>query len=149
VYRAWVFGDNGVYRGYLYQLSDSSVQLVSSPNIYSKNLKVSTYAVQSIAEIRFRRLGSVDRGTIIGGLAGVGLGVAIGFLSGDQQNCVACFTAEAKAIFLGLTLPVPTAVLGGLIGAKRRPVVLRRDINVYGTKRKELKRYLLRQGVRW
>ena len=68
--------------------------------------------------MKARRKGRIGRGVFIGALTGFAIGGLIGLIDGaDPPDTFLAYTAEDKAIVLGLPLAVVGAGLGGLLGS--------------------------------
>ena len=105
-------------KGYLVNLSDSGLELSSSPirlSLEKKNNLQSVYNYDQLRQVTIRRKGSTARGAGYGALIGLGFGAVAGLISGDDppDNWFA-FTAGQKAIAYGV-LGIPVGAFVGLI----------------------------------
>jgi hypothetical protein len=129
-------------RGVLLEVHDSAVTIIS------KDVAVRIPAT-SIREIKIKRKAAVGRGAAVGGLTGFGLGLIIGFASGDDQCppgswCIYQATAEEKALGGGLVLGAGGTIIGVIIGAASRAekIKINNDPRIFRNNLERLKKYL-------
>lgn len=72
-----------------------------------------------IAALKFMHEGKFVKGMGLGFLFGGGLGAILGLASGDDEEGIIAFSAGEKALVLGIVFGVPSALLGGVIGASQ------------------------------
>lgn len=104
-------------KGYLVNLSDSGLELSSSPvrlSLEKKNNLQSVYNYDQLRQVTIRRKGSTGRGAGYGALIGLGFGAIGGLISGDDPPGWFALTAGQKAIGYGI-LGIPVGALVGLI----------------------------------
>ena len=102
-------------KGVLEEIRDSSVVVSTA----KERVRIPASAIQ---EIKIKRKGAVGRGALAGGLTGLGLGLMIGFASGDDECdpnawCILPMTAEEKAMGAGVFLGICGAATGIIIGS--------------------------------
>ena len=141
-YKVWVtkMDKSSKAKGYITQIGDSSMIVT---NLFTSDSKIINVNVMD--EIKFKRKGSFGRGILYGALAGLTTGAIIGFASGDDSNCfLLCFSAEAKALFLGSALALPGAVIDGIIGHNMRiKIPIKGSQKAYDRQKEKLKKYKL------
>lgn len=132
------------YRGVLSEVTDSSLTMLS----HGEEVRIRS---NSIKQIKFKRKASVGRGAAIGGITGLGLGLMIGFASGDDtcpsgSFCIYETTAEEKALGGGLVLCAGGAIVGVIIGAigNAQKIEINGDVKTFQSKQGEMKKYVLR-----
>lgn len=107
--------------GYLANLTDSALQLSSSPvyfHLGTKNQFNTAYNYDKIERVSIQRKGAIGRGAIQGALIGLSLGVITGLASGnDSPDGILYFSAAAKAIGLGIMGILAGAIVGLVLGA--------------------------------
>lgn len=99
---------------------------------------------KDIEMLKVRKKGSIGKGAWIGALSGAALGAIIGFADGDDPpDCMfLCATAGEKALG-GLTLAVPGAGVGVLIGSGSKKFKVRGEKDNYLSILPEIKTYTL------
>ena len=117
-----VSDSGGTVKGFLYNISDTSVNISKWPIRFRdvaavpKDAKELGYA--QISQIRLKRGHGAGRGALLGAFAGACLGALSGFVQGDDpQEYWIRFTAEDKALFFGGMGAVAGAGIGAFIGA--------------------------------
>lgn len=125
--------------GYLANLSDSNLYLVSSPIHFGsvkKNDHLSGYSYAHLEKIEIKRKGSAGRGAWQGALIGLASGAIVGFVLGDDpvapsyndpnnplgnlySNIYNAFrmTAGEKAVAVGIAGAVTGSLIGVLVGS--------------------------------
>jgi hypothetical protein len=112
--------------GYLYGIDDSTISItkmyLSKKSLTSGSVHARTYKYADINYVRMKRHNSVGRGALIGGLIGIGAGIAAGFIEGDDKPDPDAwisfnYTAEQKAIGYGVLLGITGTLIGLIIGA--------------------------------
>jgi len=112
--------------GYLPSITDTSLVISNNQHYLSqfppKELKTTNLNFNQLELVTVRRKGATGRGILIGSLTGIGTGMIIGLVSGDDHNdnstfCFFCFTAEEKALMGGLAGGILGGLVGGIIGA--------------------------------
>ena len=129
------------YKGPLLEVKESSL------TISSKGGPVSIPS-KSIKYIKFKRKGAAGRGALAGGLTGFGLGLIIGFASGDEecpQGSWFCteITAEEKALGGGIFLGAVGSVAGVIVGALSHTskITINGDQNIFLAKKEDIRKY--------
>jgi hypothetical protein len=123
IFKADVYNDKGIaYSNYLVQVNDSNVLMSLVPLAYTKlpadlnSLKLITY--NEIDHIKIKRKGAVGRGALTGGLIGLGTGLIIGLVEGDDEpDTWFSYTAGEKAVMYGAALGIAGGLIGAVIGA--------------------------------
>lgn len=123
IFIADIYNDKGIaYSNYLAQVNDSNVIMSLVPVAYTKvpadvsSLKLITY--NEIDHIKIKRKGAVGRGALTGGLIGLGTGLLIGLVEGDDDpNSWFSYTAGEKAFIYGASLGIAGGIIGAVVGA--------------------------------
>lgn len=115
-YITWVLpkDKSGVTKGYLSEVGDNLIVITNHSNQEKTEINF-----DNIKAIKFREKGIVGRGVLYGALSGFVFGGVIGFAMGDDRPGPVSFTAQEKAISLGLGLAIPGALLGALAGSAK------------------------------
>ena len=128
-------------RGVLQEVQDSSIIILSD----DQRIRIPAISIQ---EVTIKRKGETGRGALTGGLVGLGVGLMVGFGSGDDQCdpssfCLFALTAEEKALTAGLALGMSGAVIGTIIGSLRRAekITTNGDQHIFQNNVKIMKRY--------
>lgn len=119
-------------KGFLTEFKDTTLLISLNPYPYG-TLNLSTneykqYSIQDISSIKMQRKGSVGRGILIGTISGAFIGIASGFIAGDDKIYTAQedpwgianafrLTATEKALGLGTLGALGGGITGGIIGA--------------------------------
>ena len=130
------------YKGPLLEVKESSLTILSKGGLVS-------IPSNSIKHIKFKRKGAVGRGALAGGLMGFGLGLIIGFASGDtecpQGGSWFCteITAEEKALGGGLMLGAVGSVAGMIVGASSHTpkITINGDQSIFLAKKEDIRKY--------
>ncbi len=113
-------GNSKQYTGNILFASDSVLMIWRSNEPYRAD-KLNELAIQlspiEIEQILIEKEGHFVTGMGTGLLIGGGIGALIGFASGDDEGGFIAFSAATKALFLGIGLGVPSAIVGGISGA--------------------------------
>lgn len=115
--------------GYLSGFSDSTIKL--SAAVTKPGTSTFNYNYANIGDITIKRKGSVPKGILIGALTGALIGVAAGFIEGDDKEGWIMFSAADKALIYG--------VFGGGIGAGAGAIggaIVRKKFIIGGNKQK-------------
>jgi hypothetical protein len=120
--------------GILQEVRDSSIIIVSN----NKEVEIPSTAIQ---EIKIRRVGSVGRGALIGGLVGLGTGAIIGFVGGDEAGAP-YFSAGEMAVIDGIALGMLGATIGALSGlSDKEKITINFDPYRFQNKKVIMKKY--------
>ena len=115
-----IYDKSEFIKGYLDNLSDSGLELSSSPvflSLEKKNNALSAYNYDQLRQVTIRRKGSTGRGVSYGALIGVGVGAVAGLALGNDPSGWLAYTAEEKALE-GSIIALPVgALIGAIIGA--------------------------------
>jgi hypothetical protein len=141
-YKAWVtLNDETKVRGILYAASEDGLIVLD------KDLADSLVTVDAttIVMIKVRKKGNVGKGVLIGTAGGAALGAILGLAGGgDEDDCyIWCFTAEEYALMGAVTLALPGAGVGALIGSSRKKFGINQNLDTYGYHLPELQGYAL------
>jgi hypothetical protein len=122
--RVWIRADPGTGRGGApitgtLSLWDGGVLVVTTASEESIQIPVGQVARLQRSEGRRPRGRAALRGAGMGLLIGGGVGAILGLASGDVPPGWFAFTAEDKAILLGVTLGTVGTVAGAVAGANR------------------------------
>lgn len=128
--------NNNITRGYLAALSDSSIYLSPTQTKFSAyntgQVSYSKFDVSNLGEMKLRRKGTTGRSLLTGAVIGSVIGVAAGFISGDDPPCkqtepdffgigyglyILCEASRLSASEKALAGGIGGAVSGGLVGA--------------------------------
>jgi hypothetical protein len=141
-YRVWINMLEEPYevQGTLYKLNDSSL-VVSHYKTFTEfiiyNNPTIELQIKNIDQIGIRKKNRVLKGILIGGVSGFAAGSLIGLSRGDDED----LTAEQKAIRGGITLGIPGALVGMLIGSVKIVIPIETNIGSYKTQRNKLQQY--------
>jgi hypothetical protein len=110
---------NSSVNGYLSSISDSSLYVSKSWVALRNSKAVSSFKVdfKDIAQVRVKRDGSVGRGALIGGVAGVAAGAILGLATYVEPKDDVDRFANALVGYNRTTSTVVVGLLGGLSGA--------------------------------
>ena len=146
-YEVWIsfFDSETVYKGILYEVSDSSVlisDIVPLQNHPAGSEFLKEFSYSNIENIKARRLKSVGRGTVIG----AGIGAGAGLIAGISLY------GEAILMFAGtpaLVMMFPAAAVGAgagaLVGLVKDRFPIESDIDNFNLYRSSLQAYSLQQ----
>ncbi len=141
-YRVWVnlFEEPYEVQGTLYQLNDSSL-LVSHYKTFTEfiidNNPTIELRVNNIDQIGARKKNRMFKAILLGGASGFVAGSLIGFSRGDDED----LTAEQKAIRGGITLGIPGALVGMLIGSVKVVIPIEGSLSNYRKQHAKLQQY--------
>ncbi len=151
IYRTWISMNSEPFKikGSLYQVNDSSVFVSNALKIqdYSENrFETVELHVKDIKIIKTRKKNSVGNGALVGAISGLVFGGLIGYASGDDSCppgtwCIISFTAEEKALMLGVPLSIVGAGLGALIGSAKIVIPINGNAITFNQNKKELRKY--------
>jgi len=138
--------------GYLANLSDSGLQLSSSPIYFSINNKTnfsSTYNYDQLQQVIIQRKGAIGRGAGYGALIGLVAGVATGLIGSksENDNGFQLFSPGEIILSLGIAGAVSGALIGIIAGAlSHNTFIIHGNKNKYETMRKSIFNKLLRNN---
>jgi hypothetical protein len=135
--------------GSLCQVNDSSVIVSSSLRLqdYTANrFKKVELHFENIETIKIRRKNSVGNGALIGAISGLTFGGLIGYASGDDSCpsgtwCSFTYTAEAKALMLGVPFSIVGAGIGALIGSAKIVIPINGSNKTFNQNKNNLREY--------
>jgi len=138
-----------IVKGSLYQLNNSSLILVPNAKIKQNSkgeMKSSVFKIDQVNTLKIRRKGSIVKGTVIGAVSGLAIGVIIGFISGDNKEkphpmSWEPYKAQDKAAVYGIACMFPAAAIGAMIGSIQIQIPINRNQGTYERNRKQLERY--------
>ena len=109
--------------GYLSGFSDSTINLTAAAT--KPGTSTLNYNYSKIGDITIKRKGSVPKGILIGALTGALIGVAAGFIEGDDKEGWIMFSAADKALIYGAAGGGIGAGAGAIAGAivKKRFII--------------------------
>jgi len=144
-YKVWVtladepFEVNGI----LYELKDSTL-LLSNYKTYDKfivnNNPTIELHISNIELIEARKRNRLAKGIIIGTASGFAIGGIIGLARGDDEDS----SAGEKAIKGGVSLAIPGALIGMLIGSVKVSFPIEGSLSNYKNHHKKLQKYSTR-----
>lgn len=102
--------DGQLIEGELITVKPNSLLLL---DIEGKDLSV---GIADIKVIRIEKKSGFWKGAGTGALIGVGTGALIGFLDDDDSSGLVWFTAEQKAIIIGIAFGALGLLIGGIVG---------------------------------
>lgn len=112
-YSVFAITNHSLIKGDLMRLNAESIAIKTTDN---QQIELDILAIK---QLKFRRKGSIGKGLLIGAISGMGVGAAIGFLSGDDpEGTWIRFTAADKAVAFGGFMAIPGMIAGGIIGSK-------------------------------
>ena len=88
--------------------------------------------------LQFRRKGNEVNGFFLGALTGFVVGGFVGLVSGDDEPGWFSFTAEEKAVILGVLGTVPGAIIGGIVGSAKVKIPINGDYEKYKNQKKDI-----------
>lgn len=145
--------DKKEYTAFLVNITDTSLQTYSEPVRFSTQLPANlttNYSYSTINTMKVWRKGRIGRGILWGALSGAVIGVAAGFIEGDdkpQSNAffgdLFTYTADQKALGYGTALAITGGLVGAIIGA-----VAKKKFIIHGKKEnlKAMQQSLLNKG---
>ncbi len=138
------FKDGSKFRGRLVELGKDFIRVSKERKLElpAERAAIRDIPIGEIATLRFRR--SPWRGVGIGAAAGAALGVTSGFISGDDPSGWFALQAEEKALILGITLAIPGAVVGGLVGLAQKVFAIDGEQAKFEAQRERLSRFEMR-----
>lgn len=144
-YKVWVtltdepFEVNGI----LYELKDSTL-LLSNYKTYAKfivdNNPTIELNIDKIELIETRKRNRLAKGIIIGTASGFVIGGLIGLARGDDEDN----SAGEKAIKGGVSLAIPGALIGLLVGSVKVSFPIEGSLSKYKSHNKKLQKYSTR-----
>ena len=140
IYNIWVtkLDKSSKSKGYLFDTKDSLITILK----YSAVGGYQNIAVSNIDEIKLRRKGVITKSALYGTLAGISIGVIIGYASGDFDAGIFSISAHEKATYLGILLSLPGAIIGSIVGRRMNvKIPIRGNQKTYDAQREKLKRY--------
>jgi hypothetical protein len=150
IYIAWIkLNDGRTLSGALYQINDSSVQIV---NPYSKKVLMrGTYNIARINynDIRFiktRAKGKAGKGSafVLGAMGGVLIGAVIGYSLGNDPYAGGS-TASDKAVMGGMLVLIPGALIGFHFGSSKKKIPINGSIYNFNISKQLLRIYSYKQ----
>ena len=141
-YKVWItlidkpFEVNGV----LYKLKDSTL-LISNYKTFSEfivdNSPTIELNVNNIDLIEARKRKRLGTGIILGAVSGFAVGSIIGLARGDDAES----SAAEKAMIGGVSLAIPGALVGMLVGSVKISIPIEGSLLNFKNKKKELLKY--------
>ena len=138
-YKVWVtkLDTTKTSKGYIHLVNDSSLTVLKSlgdePHVIHVNV---------IDEVKLRQKGSVGKGLLQGALIGFAVGAIIGYGSGDDTSGFLRFSAESKALMIGTTFAIPSAIIGAFVGTRMNvKIPIDGDQRSYNIQKEKLKKY--------
>ena len=143
IYKVWVtfIDDSKLVKGVLYDADESKVTILKNNSIEKSGLL--NIKPERIHKLKLRRVGSVGRGVWVGALIGVGVGGVVGFAGGDDKGTILSYTAEEKAVGLGIVLGVLGSGISPLIASKKKKILINGNLDVYKQHLEEIQKYSL------
>lgn len=147
IYKANIlsFSKKEYTKGYLANLSDSALQLSSSPVYFSasntKNNFSAAYNYDQLKKVIIIRKGAVGRGVGYGALIGLGAGVITGLTgtSGESSSDYFLFSPGQEVAFTGILGAVAGALIGAIIGGlAHQTFIINENKNQYDSMRESI-----------
>lgn len=141
-YSAWITLIDEPYsvQGTLYALNDSSL-LVSDYIIFSEYIIDDSPTIEleiiNIELIETRKRNRVGKGVILGAASGFAVGGLIGLARGDDAD----YSAGHNAIRGGVSLAIPGALIGLLVGSAKVIIPIEGSLFNYNKQKKKLQKY--------
>jgi hypothetical protein len=141
-YRAWISLINQPYhiQGTLYQLKDTSLFVAD----YVMPIEYAEYdnptreiMVSNIDIIEVRKKNRVGKIAVLGAVGGFAIGSIIGLAKGSDSN----YSAEQKALLGGISLAIPGALVGMLVGSVKIVIPIEGKLFNYKQKKQQLQTY--------
>jgi len=140
LHKVWVsLTDSSKVKGVLYSADENAIKIAKNYSMDVSNLTSINY--QNLDILRIRRKGKVGKGAWIGALSGVGAGMIIGLIDGDDEPELFSMTMEEKALLGGILLGVVGTGIGALIATKKEKIVINGDIENYEKMLKTIQSY--------
>ena len=125
IYKAniFIYNSKGYFKGYLANLSDSELQLSSSPVYFrssnTKNNFSAAYNYDQLKKVIIQRKGAIGRGAGYGALIGLVAGVATGVIGSESENdnSFQILSRGAITAFTGILGAASGALIGIIVGA--------------------------------
>ncbi len=130
LHKVWIsLTDSSNVKGVLYSADENAIKIAKNYSMDVSNLTSINY--QNIDILKIRRKGKVGKGAWIGALSGVGAGIIIGLIDGDDEPGWFSFTKEEKALASGIYLGVVGTGIGALIATKKEKIAINGDNQNY------------------
>lgn len=138
IYFTWIKSMNGTYSRacFLTEIKDSSLSTMER-----KKNKVNSIGIDEIKYLQFRRKGKEVNGFFLGALTGFIVGGFVGFASGDDEPGWFSFTAEEKALILGVLGTAPGAIIGGIVGSAKVKIPINGSFEKYKKQKKDIEKF--------
>jgi hypothetical protein len=150
-YKTWLVTTPDIVtsKAHLYQLKDSSINFANS--LYPLNPGFSKeIEIRNIDVIKVRRKGRVFRGTLIGAVSGLVLGIVIGNAAVKTDECddpcpsLGISEEAGKILVVGLVGTVVGGSIGAAIGSMKVSIPINGKQSKYQEQKIKLQKYLIR-----
>jgi len=138
----------GKMKGCLYRVNDSSLALIPGALIKQDHYSDKEFTLikaNQMEMVKIRRKNSIGKGVLIGALSGLGAGIILGLIEGDDEPGgdfdIMNYSAGEKAILYGITFMIPGAAIGAAVGSIKIKIPINGSMSTYEKNRKKLKRY--------
>ena len=138
VYKFWVYDYDSTKQenvllsnGFLHEVGDSSL-VIKTPSNLVPDLRID---VSSIHIVRYRRMGNVRTGVIIG----AALGAILGYVADSNENFSAC---NKNPLCSTLGAGLSGGVIFGLLGSKRQKMTIFKKQSLYNIQKEQLRGYV-------
>lgn len=140
LHKVWIsLTDSSKVKGVLYSADENAIKIAKNYSMDVSNLTSINY--QNIDILKIRRKGKVGKGAWIGALSGVGAGIILGLIDGDDEPGWFSYTKEEKALALGIYLGVVGTGIGALIATKKEKIAINGDNQNYEKMLKTIQSY--------
>ncbi|MGB5317416.1 hypothetical protein [Eudoraea sp.] len=140
LHKVWIsLTDSSKVKGVLYSADKNAIKIAKNYSMDVSNLTSINY--QNLDILKIRRKGKVGKGAWIGALSGVGAGIIIGLIDGDDELGWFSFTKEEKALASGIYLGAVGTGIGALIATKKEKIAINGDNQKYEKMLKTIQSY--------
>ena len=132
---------------YLLEVKDSALIIMPKTSETSNSADFIEVPLQKIKSIKFRKVGALATGALVGASAGILIGASIGMASGDDDGQYINFSAEEKALGAAISLLTPGLIIGMLVGASGKKIEINGSQEEFELIKNELRLYILPLAV--
>lgn len=150
MYKIWLTLNNEQLKtkGIFYQSKASSIliaPLVNKRQFLSEKY-LTEFQIKDIETIKLRKNKKVGKSVLIGAITGLAVGGLIGLMSGDDPpGTFLRYTAEEKALFLGVPLAVGGAGIGAIVGSVKIKIPINGNSDKYKNNKTNLIEYSIKK----
>jgi hypothetical protein len=106
-----------------------------------KKFETTSINIEDINYLNFRKKGNEVNGLLLGALTGFVIGGFVGLVSGDDEPGWFSFTAEEKAVILGVLGTAPGLFIGGIVGSAKVKIPIKGNYENYKSQKKDIEQF--------